>query len=75
LGAASSWDTGLFEDDEVIAALKRLKLDHDEDWDSVDRCLEMTDPDAELVTARYFASLVDNLQGNWRAVFAPLVDR
>jgi hypothetical protein len=75
LGAASSWDTGLFEDDEVIAALKRLKLDHDEDWDSVDRCLEMTGPDAELVTARYFASLADNLQGNWRAVFAPLVDR
>ncbi|MBP2326593.1 hypothetical protein JOF56_006978 [Kibdelosporangium banguiense] len=75
LGAASSWDTGLFEDDEVVAALKRLGLDHDEDWDSVDSCMELTDPDAQLVVARYFAALSDTLQGNWRTVFAPLIDR
>ena len=71
LGAACSWDTGLFEDEDVVAALTRLKLDPDEDWDSVDSCLEMTGPDPELVTARYYASLAANLPGNWRTVFAP----
>ncbi|WP_051793571.1 hypothetical protein [Kibdelosporangium aridum] len=75
LGAASSWNTDMFEDDEVVAALKRLELDPDEEWESVDRCMELTGPDAELVVSRYFGSLAANLQGNWRTVFAPLIDR
>jgi len=75
LGAAASWETELFEDEEVVAALERLGLDADEEWESIDRCLESSGPDAELVTSRYFTSLANNLPGNWRTVFAPLVDR
>lgn len=75
LGAASSWNDDLFEDAEVVAALGRLGMDPDDDWECVDRCLTAAGPDAELVVSRYWAHLAAHLEGNWRTVFSVLVDR
>jgi hypothetical protein len=72
LGAACGWDDAILADDEVTEALTRLKLDPEE-WDSLDECLKLEGPDAELVKRRYLEHFAVTTPGNWRTVFAPLL--